>query len=246
HAEGPTPISAVLSGLLLNVALYALLRFKMLLAVNPAAIAPGPLMVTLGLVSLVFAAFMLYRRRDIKRMFAYSSIEHMGIITFAFGMGGPLANFAGLLHMTMHSLTKSAIFFAIGHVVQVKGTQRIADMGGLTESDPVLGWGLVLGVVAIAGLPPLGIFMSEFLIVTSTFARQPWLALVFVAGLLIALGALFWRLSEMSFGEPGGASVPARSSYAPLAAHMAMVLVAGIYLPGPLVAAFQHIASLLG
>ena len=101
HAEGPTPISAVLSGLLLNVALYALLRFKMLLAVNPAAIAPGPLMVTLGLVSLVFAAFMLYRRRDIKRMFAYSSIEHMGIITFAFGMGGPLANFAGLLHMTM-------------------------------------------------------------------------------------------------------------------------------------------------
>ena len=111
HAEGPTPISAVLSGLLLNVALYALLRFKILLAANPAAIAPGPLMVTMGLVSLVFAAFMLYRRRDIKRLFAYSSIEHMGIIVFAFGMGGPLANFAGLLHMVMHSLTKSAIFY---------------------------------------------------------------------------------------------------------------------------------------
>ena len=97
HAEGPTPISAVLSGLLLNVALYALLRFKILLVANPDAIAPGPLMVTMGLVSLVFAAFMLYRRRDIKRLFAYSSIEHMGIIVFAFGMGGPLANFAGLL-----------------------------------------------------------------------------------------------------------------------------------------------------
>src|SRR5947207_11824269 len=121
HSEGPTPISAVLSGLLLNVALYALLRFKMLLALNPNAVAPGPLMVTMGLISLVFAAFMLYRRRDIKRMFAYSSIEHMGIITFAFGMGGPLANFAGLLHMTMHSLTKSAIFFAVGHIAQVKG-----------------------------------------------------------------------------------------------------------------------------
>src|SRR5438552_15128645 len=80
HAAGPTPIPAVLSGLLLNVALYALLRFKMLLAVNPAALAPGPLMVTMGLISLVFAAFMLYRRRDIKRMFAYSSLEHMGII----------------------------------------------------------------------------------------------------------------------------------------------------------------------
>src|SRR6266478_5956810 len=120
HAEGPTPISAVLSGLLLNVALYALLRFKILLAVNPAAIAPGPLMVTMGLVSVVFAALMLYRRRDIKRMFAYSSIEHMGIIVFAFGMGGPIANFAGLLHMTMHSLTKSAIFFAVGHIAQAK------------------------------------------------------------------------------------------------------------------------------
>ena len=136
HAEGPTPISAVLSGLLLNVALYALLRFKMLLAANAGALAPGPLMVTLGLISLVFAAFMLYRRRDIKRMFAYSSIEHMGIITFAFGMGGPLANFAGLLHMTMHTLTKSAIFFAVGHIAQVKGTQRIADIRGLTETHP--------------------------------------------------------------------------------------------------------------
>ncbi len=182
HAEGPTPISAVLSGLLLNVALYALLRFKMLLALNPAAIAPGPLMVTMGLISCVFAAFMLYRRRDIKRMFAYSSIEHMGIIVFAFGMGGPLANFAALLHMTMHSLTKSAIFFAVGHIAQVKGTQKIADMGGLTVSNPVLGWGLVLGVVAIAGLPPLGIFMSEFLVVVSTFAREPWLATILVFG----------------------------------------------------------------
>ena len=205
HAEGPTPISAVLSGLLLNVALYALLRFKMLLAVNPAALAPGPLMVTMGLISLVFAAFMLYRRRDIKRMFAYSSIEHMGIITFAFGMGGPLANFAGLLHMTMHSLTKSAIFFAVGHIAQVKGTQRIADMGGLTETNPVLGWGLVLGVVAIAGLPPLGIFMSEFLVVSSTFAREPWLAIVLVFGILIGVGALFLRLNTIAFGEPRGA-----------------------------------------
>ena len=190
HAEGPTPISAVLSGLLLNVALYAVLRFKMLMTANEAALAPGPLMVTMGLSSLIFASFMLYRRRDIKRLFAYSSIEHMGIITFAFGMGGPLANFAGLLHMTMHSLTKSAIFFAVGNIAQAKGTQKIADIRGLTESHPVLGWGLVVGVVAIAGLPPLGIFMSEFLVVTSTFARQPLLAIPLVLGLLVAFGAL--------------------------------------------------------
>ena len=246
HAEGPTPISAVLSGLLLNVALYALLRFKMIMTVNPAALPAGFLMMGLGLISLVFAAFMLYRRRDIKRMFAYSSIEHMGIIVFAFGIGGPLANFAGLLHMTMHSLTKSAIFFAVGHISQVKGTQRIADMGGLTVTHPVLGWGLVLGVVAIAGLPPLGIFMSEFLLVSSTFARAPLLAIVLVAGILIALGALFMHLNAIAFGEPRGPTGAAQASYVPMFAHLALVLVAGIYLPPALVAWFQHVAELLG
>jgi hydrogenase-4 component F len=246
HAEGPTPISAVLSGLLLNVALYALLRFKMLLAVNPAALAPGPLMVTLGLISLVFAAFMLFRRRDIKRMFAYSSIEHMGIITFAFGMGGPLANFAGLLHMTMHSLTKSAIFYAVGHIAQVKGTQKVAELGGLTQSNPLLGWGLVAGVVAIAGLPPLGIFMSEFLIVSSTFARAPLLAVPLVAGLLVGLSALFLRLNGIAFGEPRGESAPAHASFVPMLAHLTLVLAAGIYLPPQLVIWFQNVARLLG
>jgi hydrogenase-4 component F len=246
HAEGPTPISAVLSGLLLNVALYALLRFKMLLAANPAALAPGPLMVIMGLISVVFAAFMLFRRRDIKRMFAYSSIEHMGIIAFAFGMGGPLANFAGLLHMTMHSLTKSAIFFAVGHISQVKGTQRIADMGGLTQTNPVLGWGLVLGVVAIAGLPPLGIFTSEFLVVTSTFARAPWLAVLLVCGLLVAFAALFLRLNSIAFGEPRGDSKPAEASYVPMFCHLGLVLLVGIYMPPALVGWFQNVAQLLG
>ena len=246
HAEGPTPISAVLSGLLLNVALYAVLRFKMLLAANPGAIAPGPLMVTLGLISLIFAGLMLYRRRDIKRLFAYSSIEHMGLITFAFGMGGPIANFAGLLHMTLHSLTKSAIFFTVGHIAQAKGTQDLGKIRGLTESHPVLGWALVLGVVAIAGLPPLGIFMTEFLIVSSTFARQPLLAILVVLGLLIAFGALLLRLSEAAFGPATGDTSAVKASYVPLFAHLALVFVAGIYLPGPLVAWFRNVAELLG
>ncbi len=246
HAEGPTPISAVLSGLLLNVALYALLRFKMILAANAFALAPGPLMVLLGLISLVFASFMLYRRRDIKRMFAYSSIEHMGIITFAFGMGGPLGNFAGLLHMTMHSLTKSAIFFAVGHIAQVKGTQRISEIGGLTETNPTLGWGLVLGVVAIAGMPPLGIFTSEFLLVTSTFAREPWLAIVLVLGILVGFGALFLRLNSVAFGAPRGPTAKTEASYVPMFAHLGLVLTAGVYLPPAFVAWFRNVAELLG
>jgi hydrogenase-4 component F len=245
HAEGPTPVSAVLSGLLLNVALYALLRFKMLLAANPGAIAVGPLMITLGLGSLVFAAFMLYRRRDIKRMFAYSSIEHMGIITFAFGMGGPLGNFAGLLQMTMHSLTKSAIFFTVGHIAQVTGTQKIADIRGLTTSHPMLGWTLVAGVAAIAGLPPFGVFTSEFLILTSAFSFAPVLALIVTFGLLVAFGALLLHLGRVAFGEPVREPVPVRASYLPIMAHLTLVLIAGFYLPGPMVVWFQNVAALL-
>jgi hydrogenase-4 component F len=245
HAEGPTPISAVLSGLLLNVALFAVLRFKTIMSANPAALAPGPLMVSLGLLSVLFASFMLYRRHDIKRMFAYSSIEHMGIITFAFGMGGPLANFAGLLHMTLHSLTKSAIFFCVGHIAQIKGTQRMSEIRGLTVSHPMLGWGLTLGVVAIVGLPPMGIFMSEFLIVTSTFARQPVLAVVLGLSILVALGALLMRLNGLAFGEPYGSNAPSKASYVPVFAHLALVFGAGIWLPPALVAWFQHVAALL-
>ncbi len=246
HAEGPTPISAVLSGLLLNVALYAVLRFKLLMSANGAAIAPGPLMIVLGLLSLVFAAFMLYRRRDIKRLFAYSSIEHMGIIVFAFGIGGPLANFAGLLHMVMHSLTKSAIFFAVGNVTQIKGTQKLAEIRGLTQSHPALGWGLVLAVLSIAGMPPSGVFMSEFLVVTTSFARMPILALILVFGLLLAFGALLLRLSQVAFGEPTGQNAPMHGSLLPLWLHLALVYLIGLHMPQPMVDWFQTVAAILG
>jgi hydrogenase-4 component F len=245
HAEGPTPISAVLSGLLLNVALYALLRFKMIVAGHPGAIDPGQVMIVMGLISLIFASFMLYQRRDIKRLFAYSSIEHMGLITFAFGMGGPLANFAGLLHMAMHSLTKSAIFFSVGHVAQAKDSQRLANIRGLSVSHPGLAIGLAAGVFAISGLPPFGLFMSEFLILTTTFARAPWLAIFPAFGLLVAFGALLWRLQDMLFGEPAEPSHKVRASSLPLLLHLGLVLIAGIYLPPTLTAWFHSAAELL-
>jgi len=246
HAEGPTPISAVLSGLLLNVALFALLRFKMLLAAHPGALKPGPIMIAIGLLSLIFAAFMLYQRRDIKRLFAYSSIEHMGLITFAFGMGGPLANFAGLLHMVMHSLIKSAIFFTVGHVAQAKGTQRLAGIQGLSVSNPGLAAGLAFGVIAISGLPPFGAFMSEFLILSTTFAREPLLALAAAFGLLVALGALLLRLQNILFGPPCEPNNKVSASSLPWMVHLSLVLVAGLYLPAALIAWFQRAAELLG
>jgi len=246
HAEGPTPTSAVLSGLLLNVALYAVLRFKLLMTANEAAVAPGPLMIGLGLLSLIFAAFMLYRRRDIKRLFAYSSIEHMGIIVFAFGIGGPLANFAGLLHMVMHSLTKSAIFFAVGNVTQIKGTQKLSEIRGLTQSHPALGWGLVLAVLSIAGMPPSGVFMSEFLVVTTSFARMPVLALILVFGLILAFGALLLRLTGVAFGTPSEPNAPMHGSLAPLWLHLALVYLIGLHMPQAMVDWFQTVAAILG
>src|SRR5437016_3529767 len=167
------------------------------------------------------------------------------IINFAFGMGGPLANFAGLLHMTLHSLTKSAIFYCVGHIAQVKGTQLMADIRGLTVSHPSLGWALLLGVVAIAGLPPMGLFMTEFLIVTSTFARAPVLAVVLGLSLLVALGALVLRLNGLVFGDPYGSSQRSKASFLPVFAHLALVLAAGIWLPPAIVAWFRHVATLL-
>lgn len=250
HAEGPTPITAVLSGLLLNVALYAVLRFKMLLGANPAALAPGSLMVAMGLVSLLFAAFMLYRRRDIKRLFAYSSIEHMGIIVFAFGIGGPLANFAGLLHMIMHSLTKSVIFYTVGYIAQLKGTQKMSEITGLTVTHPQLGWTFVIATLAIAGLPPMGVFMSEFLVVSSTMTTQPLLALPLILGLLVAFGALVLQATAIAFGEPPAHS-PIRielspAAYVPIYAHLALIVLAGLYLPAPLVEWLGRAAGFLG
>ena len=247
HAEGPTPISAVLSGLLLNVALYALLRFKMLLAANPDAIAPGPLMVTMGLVSLIFAGFMLYRRRDIKRMFAYSSIEHMGLITFAFGMGGPLANFAGLLHMT-HALPHQ-----VGDLLRRRphrpGQGHAAHLRDPRPDRKSPGARLGPGARRGGDRRPAAARPLHERVPDRQLHLRPrrrcWRCLV-VFGLLIAFGALMLRLSEIAFGEPTGSTAPVKASYVPLFAHLALVAAAGIYLPGPLVAWFQAVARLLG
>ena len=151
HAEGPTPVSAVLSGLLLNVALYAVLRCKVLTDGALQSHLAGNLMMGFGLLSVVASVFLLIRQKDVKRMFAYSSIEHMGLMTFAFGMGGPIASFAGLLHMTVHSLVKSAIFFAVGHAAQKAGTQLMDEIRGLIKVSPTVGLGPDAGIAGHPG-----------------------------------------------------------------------------------------------
>ncbi len=246
HAEGPTPVSAVLSGLLLNVALYAVIRCKVLVEGSIRSELPGQMLMFFGLVSVLVAAFMLWRQKDIKRLFGYSSIEHMGIITFAFGMGGPVANFAALLHMTVHSLTKSAIFFTVGHAVQKAGTQQMDDIRGLLTLSPALGWGLMLGSLAILGMPPFGVFASEFLILTTAMREQPWATPLLLLALGVAFAAVFGRAQAMVFGPPSVAKLPEPPSLLPVFVHLALVLMLGLWIPPFLAGWYRLAAGMIG
>jgi hydrogenase-4 component F len=245
HAEGPTPVSAVLSGLLLNVALYAVIRCKVLAEGSIHGV-PGRMLMGFGLLSALLASFFLWRQRDIKRLFAYSSIEHMGIITFAFGMGGVVANFAALLHMTVHSLTKSAIFFAAGHATQTAGTQRMDGIRGLLLLSPTIGWGLMLGALAILGLPPFGVFASEFLILTTAMRDHPWATPVLLTALGVAFAAIFGRVQPMVFGETQSRPLPHSPALLPVFAHLAAVLMLGVYIPPALAEWYRLAARLIG
>ncbi len=246
HAEGPTPVSAVLSGLLLNVAMYAVLRCKVLtdgaLGTNMA----GQLMMGFGLLSVTVAAFFLSRQKDVKRMFSYSSIEHMGMITFAFGMGGPVANFAGLLHMTVHSLVKSAIFFTVGHATQKAGTQLMSEIRGLIKVNPTVGWGLMLGVMAILGMPPFGVFASEFLILTTAMREQPWAAPFLFLALGVAFASILIRVLPMVFGDTTLKPLAHPPALIPVFVHLVLALMLGLYIPSYLNDWYVQAAGMLG
>ena len=246
HAEGPTPVSAVLSGLLLNVALYAVVRSKVLVDGALGAHFAGNFMMGFGLLSVVMAAFFLTRQKDVKRMFAYSSIEHMGLMTFAFGMGGSVATFAGMLHMTVHSLTKSAIFFAVGHAAQKSGTQLMEGIRGLIKTNPTIGWGLALGTLAILGMPPFGVFTSEFMILTTAMHTYPWTMPFLLIALGVAFAAIFGRVQLMVFGETSGERLPHPPALIPVFFHLLLVLLLGLYIPPYLAAWYKQAAALIG
>ena len=252
EAEGPIAISAVLSGLLLNAALMAVLRIQAIVEANPGTVATGGILVALGLASVLLSALALWRRRDARRFFAWSSIGHMGIAAFAFGLGGAAANLAGLLHMAGHSVVKSAIFFGIGHAARLKGSQKIEDIGGLVATHPALGWGLAIAIAAIAGLPPFALFASEFLLVTATASVAWWLLPLLGLGLFTAVAAKVATLQRLCLGDPtpDAAAGPGRmeslTAIAPLWLHLALALALGIAMPAPLAAMLQQAARMLG
>ena len=244
HGEGPTPVSAVLAGSILNVAMVAILRTRSLLAVNAEAMPPGPPIMALGLLSLLLAALSLWRRRDVKRFFAFSTVEQSGIAAFAFGMGGAASVFAGMLHLTLHTLIKSAIFQSVGRAAQLKGGQQFADIGGLMVNHRALGLTLAAGIVAIAGLPPFGLFSSEFLIVMETARRHPALSVLLGFGLVVSTWALAARLIDLCLG-PATADrgpPPGRLALLPAWLHLAAALGLGLLMPAGVVSWLSSIA----
>lgn len=245
YAESPT-VLAVLSGLLLNVALYAVIRCKILVEGALHSPMPGRLLMLFGIASLLLGAFMLLRQKDVKRLFAYSSIEHMGLATFAFGMGGVVANFAALLHMTVHSLGKSALFFAVGEAIQKTGSQQIVEIRGLLGMSPALGWALMLGVLAILGMPPFGVFASEFLILLTAVREHPWAAPLLLLALGIAFAALFGRTQDMVLGVHPEGPMAMSVSLLPVFVHLALLLLLGLWIPPFLAEWYQLAAQLIG
>ena len=234
HSESPAPMSTLLSGLLLNVALYALVRFKILADLALHNHLAGYLMMSFGMLSFLVAAILLHRQNNIKRLFSYSSIEHMGLMTFAFGIGGNLATFGAVLYMVVHSLTKSAIFINVGNIIQICKTQSMDKIHGLLNLNPMAGWGLLIASFAISGLPPFGIFTAELLVVIATFKNNPLLAFLLLIGFVCAFTGLIRNIQPLVFGtQENTVAFPTKIKIcsSPVILHLLLVAVLGLYLP---------------
>lgn len=236
HAEAPTPISAVLSGLMLNLGLYAVLRLKTI--VDPAVGSgfAGSIMLGLGLLSMAIAATFMIIQRDYKRFFAYSSIEHVGIILVGFGVGGAAGVFGGLFHMINHALAKSTAFYAAGRVLLRYGHKNMEGVAGLLRQMPLVGGAMLLAGLALAGMPPFGLFISELLIATGAYDHRPWIAYLFLGLLVVAFAALVVQVFRMVLGEPKETGVPitpanGRFTAVSIAVNLAAMGYIGLYMP---------------
>ena len=202
HAEAPTPVSALLSAVLLNCAMYSLLRYNAIISRATGTQFSNKLLLLFGILSLVTAGLLIVVQRDLKRLLAYSSIEHMGIVAIGVGLGGGLGLYGALLHTFNHSLGKTLLFFAAGNVRQNFGTLRMDRIGGLARTLPKTALALSLGTLAIVGLPPFALFVSEFAILSEAFVQSRVLiATLFLVTLSIVFGGMLHHLFGMFFRE---------------------------------------------
>ena len=250
HSEAPSPISALLSGVLLNCAMYGILRFYALATPSLGHAYPTALLLTFGLLSLLIAALLIFRQRDYKRLLAYSSVEHMGIISIGVAFGGPLGLYGALLQILNHAITKSLMFFASGQVLLKYETKSIDRVSGVIKLLPITGSLLIVGGLALTGSPPFGIFVSEFSILSAGFRQGYTLPAIVMLALiaLIFIGFLSF-LNRMVFGKPPAEVKPGETSYASLLAMALSVLLVvglGVFIPTPLSDLLHQAAVVLG
>ncbi|MEZ4525600.1 MAG: proton-conducting transporter membrane subunit [Desulfobacterales bacterium] len=201
HSESPSPVSALLSGTLLNAALLGVIRVSTLLKLAGLEGYVSQLLLLMGFLSLFVSAVFVIRIENYKRMLAYSSIENMGIIAIGLGIGGP-GVFAAMLHLTAHSLIKASLFLTSGTVEHCYGSKMISEVRGLLHRDKITGWLWMLSFVAIAGIPPFPLFFSEFFIARTLFANGSIVyAVIFFLLLTIVLAAMARAVLGMCFGE---------------------------------------------
>lgn len=202
HSQAVAPISSLLSGVLLKTALYAILRFGIIVtgAVGPSYFCN--LMMLLGLISLGISCAFILVQKDLKRLLAYSSIEHIGIISIGFGLGTPLGLLGAMLHIFNHAVTKSFMFFGAGNIVSHYKKHNMNGIRAVLEAMPFTGIMVFLGVFALTGLPPFSIFVSEIIIITAAFLKGSYLAAALALFFLtVIFGAFIYHFSRMLFGN---------------------------------------------
>ena len=250
HGEAPSPVSALLSGALINLAFLAILRgFQVVRAAGETEFA-RPLLIGFGVLSLAVAAAFLVHQVDYKRMLAYSSIEHMGILAIGVGLAG-VASYGALFHMIGASLAKALLFLAAGNVLAAYGSKRTRDVTGLMRVRPLTGMLLVAGLFAITGSPPFAPFLSGLILITGAFHQHhPWIAGVMLVLHSLVFIAMSATVLGMALGEPAaGAPAPAHEDpwrVLPPLALLALVAFLGLYLPAAFHQALAAGASALG
>jgi hydrogenase-4 component F len=248
HSEAPAPVSALMSGVLLSVGVYAILRFK---TVVDLASGPGfsaRLLVGLGLTSMAIAAAFLWAPASYKRMLAYSSIEHIGIVCLGLGFGGAWGVGGALLHVANHALAKSVLFLLSGRIRAAYGSAAVSDVSGLLGAMPVTGRGFLLAMLALLGLPPFGLFVSEVLIFGAGFQSSHGVAAgVGLALLVVAFAGLLRTSHRMLYGAvPAVVDQPGGLRSLPIGLALLLLTVTGVAWPPGLAAALDHLVHLLG
>lgn len=250
HSQAPAPVSAIFSGFMLNASLYCILRYLPIVETATGDTGWGrQLLVLFGLLSILVAAAFILFQSNVKRLLAYSSVEHIGVIALGFGLGG-LGTFAALFHTLNHSLAKSLSFFSAGRLGQTYGSHAMAKMSGSLRSAPLWGVGLFGGILALAGVAPFALFMSEFQMLKAALDRHATTTLaLFLAGLCVVFVGVLRHAIPMAWGPPSPVVEPERATateYLLVLGPLGILLTLGLWMPGPLLRIMEQAAAVLG